>query len=128
MNAIPKREGENKARNSSSTNLLVDALVQSAATLADDEPRRLRLDQLRSSATGDLRFTWQTHDGREADFRIYYDRSQDGDISGTELVQLDFREPTIPEQAQYEAEFESELDSGGDLWSRVASRIRERVD
>ena len=124
MNAIPKRQDESKLAGSTA-NPLVDAFVQKANTLADHATRRAKLDQLRASATEDMLLTCQTRDGREAEFRVYYEPNPDGNILAAELVQLDFCLPTPEEQACHEAEFESELDSGGDLWSRVASRIWE---
>jgi hypothetical protein len=128
MSAIPEFDGKSKAKNNASTDLMVDALVQKAATLAEDEPRQAKVARLRISATDEMLITWQTADGREAELRVYYEPNQNGDIIGSELLQLDFCQPTAKEQARYEMEFESELDSGGDLWSRVASRIWERVD
>lgn len=127
MNAQPQRRASEPYPSHPATKLLADALTEQAARRGDSQPRAARLERARTSAVGDFVFSWQSDDGRDVDLIVYYDSNDDAKLLATELVSVDFREPTLQEQSLYEAEFESEFNGGGDLWHRVASRIWERT-
>ena len=119
MSALPQHENRPKPRRKAEP--LVDALQLAAQTRERLSVRDSRVRQAIDDSAEELVYRWQTPDDREAEMKVFYRPSEDVDLLAVQLLQIDYRQPTIQERARYEDEFDAEIIAAGDLWLDVAS-------
>jgi len=124
MSAVPKKQ--TPAGTHPSTQLLTNALLDRAAAASQRADQTSEVARAKAAGADSFLFTWHTEDGSEAELRLYYLPERAGEVLASELVSLDFRDPSPQERLHYLAAFVAELDAGADLWSRVASHLAER--
>lgn len=129
MSTQPRPDRNSSERSSEHLDPLINGHLGQANAHILVRQMQQRVDRAANSGAKSFEYWWQTPDDREAQVRVHYRVVERlVDVVAYELIEIDYRQPTVTECAAYQEEFDAEMQAGGVLWCEILSFVSESLD